>query len=400
MRMIRHYISALQWRISFLIASLIVARKKQIIFSSYYGKGYGDNPKYIAEAIHRIRPDLKLLWVVEDDKVKESLPDYIVPLRKHSFEYFVAMNQSYVYIDNCRSFIPRTRKRLFYIQTWHGGGGQKKCESDVAGKLDKGYVKGAIKDSKRTDLMISDSRFMTDLYHSSFWYDGPVFEAGYPRYDVITQNPDCLRSKVCKFYSIDEGKGIAIYAPTFRADYSLRAYSIDFKILVRSLEKRFGKEFVVLVRLHPNISELAEQLVCDSEGIINVSHYPDSQELLVAADLLIGDYSSINYDFCLSGKPVIRYVSDLDDYKNDRDFYFGFEDYPFPFARNNEELQQLILGFDEEKYRLSLNEFFGRIGACRRCDSSDVVARLIIEYLDSGLGKDEFIRQKKGMFVY
>ena len=343
---------------------------------------------------------IRIIWIAKDDKEKGTLPAGIECCKANTIQMVYHLMTSGIWIDNCRKyFIMLKRKRQFYIQTWHGGGAQKRCELDALDKLDASYKKMAVRDSANTDLMISDSRFMTNLYHRSFWYKGPVYESGYPRYDILLKKDEALIAKVYQYFKIDKNKELVLYAPTFRADHSFKAYNIDFKRLCNNLKKRFGRDYVVLVHLHPNVANIAEGINYDGKTVINSTFYPDTQELIAASSILIGDYSSINYDFSLKRMPVFRYVSDLEEYRNDRDLYFPFDAYPYPYAQNNDELESLILSFDNEQYLKNLNAFFQKLGAVTEPDSSGKIAGIILDYIHSK-NKDSFFAQNKDKFIY
>lgn len=386
--------------IIWIVCRLFPVNKKKIVISSYYGRGYGDNLKYIAEKLLGSGEELEIVWFVKDERERASLPEGIEGCDVNSAKAIYHLSTAKVWIDNCRKGMTLfKRKKQFYIQTWHGGGAQKRCEADAESVLSKKYVRSAKHDSKMIDLFVSDSRFMTDLFHRSFWYDGPVLECGYPRYDILLQKNDGLVEKVYDYYNIDREKKLVLYAPTFRVDLSFDAYNIDFTRLRESLKTRFGKEFVILVHLHPNVANVEGGIDYDGVSVINSTFYPDTQELIAVSHILIGDYSSINYDFSLKREPVFRYTADLADYCNDRDLYFGFGEYPFPYAENNDELEQLVLNFDEEEYLATLNAFFERIGAVIKDDSSEKVAGAIIDYLN-GKNKKEFFEKNKERFIY
>lgn len=165
------------------------------------------------------------------------------------------------------------------------------------------------------------------------------------------------------------------------------------------MKKRFGNDYVVLIHLHPNIANINNGITYDEKTIINSTFYPDTQELIAASSILIGDYSSINYDFSLRRLPVFRYVADLNEYRNDRDLYFSFGEYPYPYAQTNNELESLILNFDNEKYIKNLNAFFEKLGAVNKPDSSDKIAHLIMDFLNSK-NKNEFFKKNKDKFIY
>lgn len=177
---------------------------KKIVVNSFYGSGYGDNPKYVVEKL--LNKGLKIIWLVKTKADAEALPDGIIPCINAPYKAIYHLCTSRIWIDNCRKGFTIKKKRQFYIQMWHGGGAQKRCELDVIDKLGINYKKLAIHDAKNTDLMISESRFMTNLYHHSFWYDGPVYECGYPRYDILLKSEENITSKVYNYFNIEKTK--------------------------------------------------------------------------------------------------------------------------------------------------------------------------------------------------
>ena len=392
--------------VSWTVCRVFPIHKRKIVISNYYGRGYGDNLKYITDALlDREGKPYKIIWLVKNKTERDSLPKGVTGVRTDSFASIFHLSTAKVWIDNCRKgTTPFKRKSQFYLQTWHGGGAQKRCEADVVEALSPAYVKSAQEDSAMVDLMVSDSRYMTDLYHRSFWYDGAVLECGYPRYDILLDHDENLVAKVYDYYGISREKKLVLYAPTFRVDYSFDAYNIEFDRLRENLKKRFGHEFVILVHLHPNVANMEGGINYDGKTVINSTFYPDTQELIAVSSILIGDYSSINYDFSIKRMPVFRYTADLEAYQNDRDFYFSFDEYPHPYARNNDELEQLILQFDEEEYQRNLDVFFGKLGAVTCGGASKQVADVIVDYIDGpdgrGSKKQDFFERNKEKFIY
>lgn len=386
--MIKRMLKAVARRVLWVFSLLLPIKKNRILFCSFYGRGYGDNPKYICEALRNKGYDL--LWLVKNEQEAKSLPSEVKGV-KYGFRAIFYIATSAVWVNNCRSEFIFKKKKQLYIQTWHGGGAQKRCEADVIDKLSRSYLKMAKRDSAHTDIMISESRFMTNLYHKSFWYNGYVLECGYPRYDILLDDTSKYKKKVCDYFNLSEDNEFVLYAPTFRADHSFKSYNVDFDRVIKALEKRFNKEYIMLVHLHPNVASI-EGGITYNDSVINSTFYPDMQELIAASAVLIGDYSSVNYDFCLKKQPVFRFVSDLDEYLNDRDTYFSFGEYPYPYAKNNDELEGLILNFNEESYNADLMAFFEKLGARINSGSSMQIANLIDEYLATKNKKKLFLK--------
>ena len=356
-------------------------KKNRVVFSSYYGRGYSDNPKAIAEALHRIAPDAELIWLVKNEKEAASLPPYIKPCPYDSPKRIFTLSSARVWVDNCRKYERFKKKNQFYLQTWHGFP-LKKIEKDVVDTLPSDYERGALRDSGFTNLLISNSAFETEVFRRCFWYEGEIAEYGSPRNDVFT-NPDPeAEQKVRGMLSLPSDRKLILYAPTFRADHSIEAYALDAEGLLKACEKRFGGAWTVLVRLHPNVAHQSSTLFSyDGKSIVDATIYPDMQELLAASDILITDYSSSMFDFALSGKICLRLALDLEDYMKDRNFYFSYEEIPFPYGKSNEEFLSLIEHFNEEEYQAVREAFYETLAFCEDGLASRRCAERIAEQL-------------------
>lgn len=371
--------------------------QKKIVFCSYSGRGYSDNLKYIAEEL-RSNGAYQMVWMVKDDAEAKTLPPEIQPCKIMSLDWVYQLSTAAVWVDNCRKIFKFKKKKQLYIQTYHGGGAGKKCEKDAADKLTQDYVNLSIKDAAHTDLMISSDRFMTELYHKSFWYNGPVLEFGYPRYDILLKkDQSAIKQKVDDFFGVDHRFHYVLYAPTFRNDESFRAYSLDFKQVLAACEARFGHSYRMLVHLHPNIATRFSEIQYSDE-ILNATVYPDMQELMASSDILIGDYSSVNLEFSLMKRPVFRFATDVADYKNDRDMYYDMASYPFPLAETNDALIENIENFQEADYRDALEQFHAKVGVVLNPESAKQCAKLIQDFFKLGCNKQQLLEHYQDQF--
>lgn len=359
------------------ICLLFPIQKNKVVICSYYGRGYGDNPKPIVNEILKKDKSLSLIWLISNEKERASLPSEVKGVKMKSVSGLYHLYTAKVWVDNCRKlhYISK-RKNQFYVQTWHGFS-LKKIEKDAEQSLGDLYIRNAKSDSKKIDCIISCSGFMTKIYNDSFWYDGPVYTWGAPRNDIIVNNDiDCIK-EVRNELNVQNDKKIVLYAPTFRRDLSTEAYSIDYYRLKAACEKRFGGEFIVLVRLHPNAARKSQNIFFDNVNLFDATYYPDMQELLCACDVVVSDYSSLMFDFALSGKPAFQFATDIDEYKKDRDFYFEIDKLPFLLAKNNDELENNITAFDEVLYKEQLDAFYDSSEIVRDGNSSAKCAELI-----------------------
>ena len=324
------------------ICAVTPIKKNRIVFSSYYGRGYSDSPKAICEVLRQSGEDLELLWLCKDEAAAKTLPEGVRAVPTRGLKKIRALASAKVWVDNCRKYENLKRKGQFYFQTWHGFA-LKKIEQDAEAGLEPRYLRACKTDSAQCDAFFTGSGFMEKLYRSSFWYQGPVLRTGTPRNDVFYQDHTALHAKVCKTLGLPEDRKLALYAPTFRADHSVDAYHIDPELVRRKAAENLKGEWTLLIRLHSNVAEQSKGLFAyDGDTLADATAYPDMQELLCAADLLITDYSSSMFDYALTGKPIVRFATDVEAYQKDRDFYFPLEELPFPLARSNQELGEIL----------------------------------------------------------
>mgnify|MGYP003303169782 CR=1 FL=1 len=364
----------------YLCMRIFPIKENKIVFCSARGKRYGDNPMYISDELRNRKCKYELVWLLKEN-VEEDMPEGIRRKKYNIFTEAYELATAKVWVDSNLKY-PGTRKRKgqLYVQTWHGSYGLKKIAMDLDDKLpliDKRYY---LYNSGIIDLMISNSKRTTEIYRRAFLYKGEMLEGGSPRNDIMFKNFEYELKKVKKYFELGKQR-IVLYAPTFRNNYRLDDFNIEYEKIRQTLKKRFSGEWVVLIRLHPNNLCDAEKFLNYSENIKNASQYSVMQELLVAADILITDYSSCMFDFVTTGKPCFLYATDVEKYREERDYYFELEDLPFPLAENNEQLEENILNFDEELYQKKLKELFEQVGLCETGHASEKVADYIEQWM-------------------
>ena len=359
-------------------------KSNTIMFMNLSGRGYGGNPKYIAEEIRRrnlnSEKKMQLVWAVTDRNEYNGIPNDIKVVEIGSEDYYEELAEAKVWVDNVRK-TNDVRKRLgqVYIQAWHGAAPIKKVERDVEDKLPDFYIENAKRDSEMADLFISGSEFYTELYKKSFWYNGEIMKVGLPRQDIFW-NMASIKSKVFDFYKIPMASKLVLYAPTFRKDGNGKVYDLDIDGMIHSLEKRFKGNFVCAVSKHPDNLTVNYNLK-NSEKIISVEKYQDFQELLAAADVLISDYSGCVYDFSFTKRPIFLYQKDIEMYKKDRNFYITMDKLPYIKAINNEQLQREIEMYDDHLYQQNLKKFMESMKNYDDGTAAQKVVDRIMEYL-------------------
>lgn len=365
-------------RYNFFGTRIFKIKKNKIVFDNFLGKGYGCNPKYIAEEIIRQKLNYDLVWLVSD--MSQEIPNEIRKVKYGSLRAYYELATAKIWIDNIRnSNGVKKKKNQFYLQTWHGSIGLKAVEKDVEETLSKDYIAEAKADSKITDLFITNNKFNKEYIEKYFWYDGEVLCCGIPRCDIIYNCPKEIKEKVYNYFKIKRNKKIVIYAPTFRNGNDLDIYKFDYEKCCKVLEQKFSDEFVMLIRLHPNVSKYSSNFKYNKK-IMNATNYPDIQELLATADVVITDYSSISFEVGIVNKPVFLLAKDLDKYlANERKSIYDLTKMPFEISVTEDQFYKNILDFSKEKYDKKCKTFYKKIGLIENKESSKTIVEIIKE---------------------
>lgn len=363
--------------------------KGKIMFFTFQGD-YTCNPKYIGEEIHRQKLPWKQVWVTLKDveSVKDTFPDYVKVVKFNSKEYYDELSKSQIWIDNAFNF-PKgyidKKEGQTYVQTMHGSLGLKKIGPDVVDderRNERGFYCGSL-----TDLCLSNSSFETMVYETSFWKKETIVEVGHARNDIFfidDKKIAKIKKKVCKYFDLEKDVKIALYAPTFRNEKEAGEFEeLDFIKLRDALTKRFGGTWYILNRAHH--SSLKSYKESSLDYVKNANDYPDIQELMMAIDMGITDYSSWICDYVLTYKPGLLYTPDLDAYDHNRGFYYPIQETPFPIGRSNDELVEKILTFDEDVFKKNTDKFL----EARGCIDDGHASEHIVELLKTIVDKKE-----------
>lgn len=323
--------------------------EKKIVFISFGGKQYSDNPRYISEKMHEVYPDFKCTWILNDASDKYGIiPSYVRKVSvKKRFQVLREMSTAFCVISNNQfeDYYYKHRKQ-YYINTWHGNNPLKKILHDA---YPLGNRPMPVMDNKLVDLCITGSVFGKDLYHSAMRYFGRILDVGTPRNDILVKNDVQLSMTVRRRLGIADGEKVLLYAPTFRDNSrSKQETLVNLSSVMRLLNT--NDRWICLLRAHPSTKELKYKGDDENLIILDVSDYPDMAELLLIADMLITDYSSCASDMILRNKPAIMAQFDYEDYrKKCRDFYFEMDELPFFIAKTQAELEEMIMGLTAEK---------------------------------------------------
>ncbi len=378
----------------FYIMRLFPVNKKKIVFSAFEGDGgFGCNPKYIAEELHRRHPEQRMIWLTHrPDDPRHEFPSYIKPVKDTPLNTAYHLSTAMVWVDNYRKpYGTIKREKQLYIQTWHATIGFKAVglyRGDAFPEIARLVSEW---DSNLADYFLSNSRYCDDVYPKKLLYNGPTLRVGSPRVDPLINDKEQLHKEIRNRLKLEQDVKLLLFAPTFRGGNQqgkkqvvAETPQIDFYKLIKALEDKFGGTWKVLLRLHPQLSVKLNEMPLEekNDDLIDVSQLPDISEIMGGCDLVITDYSSCAFDAAFADIPVLLYADDVQEYiKNRGQFMWKREELPFDIAESNEELIENIISFDLERYLARVTEFMNKYEVVEDGNSSKKVADMIDEYV-------------------
>lgn len=362
---------------------LFPVKNNRVFLVNDLAYNYSDNPKSIAEYLLQEYNGFEIIFAVKDPtKYSDFDKKCILFVKFNSMSYFYYAMTSAVFLTNSGgfSYLP-LRKKQYVINTWHGGGAYKKCGIDMY-EDSLLFRKDLLLSANKTNVFLSTCRRFSDVISECMLIPRTVFwEIGMPRNDIMLRNDIEYRELLRKKIGLKEDEKLVLFAPTYRKandnyfnESVAISYGVDCIRVCSALEKRFGGSWKFGFRFHPcvvNRNQLPEGNVMD------LSDYPDMQELLCAADVMINDFSSSMWDFMLTGRPSFLFAVDLDHYIETTDVYTPVNEWPFPKSVNNDELEYNILTFDEKKYSEDCKRHYDSLGGCETgCATQKVCERI------------------------
>ncbi len=345
------------YAIMFGIFRIFPVKQNKIVFLSPHNENFNDSLGAVMEEVIR-RDEFRVVMIsgrdlkFDSSRIFHSIGKIIGFFTGKAFHLATA---KYVFLND--NFMPmgklRFSEKAVITQLWHAEGAFKKFGLDIEQSEDVRALEKA--GNSKLTYVVCSSEDVAPIYAGAFGVsDYKVLPLGSARSDYFFKefNFDRMRADFDKKYPECKGKKLALYAPTFRdnpADDSRILANFD----IAAFNERFGEEYVLLIRLHPQVHADVE-----IDGAVDVCDYENTLELMKLCDLLITDYSSICMDFAIQNKPVYFYAFDLERYEKDRAFYYDYESYvPGPVAKDFQTLLNLMNSNVSETYRLRRNDF-------------------------------------------
>ncbi|WP_414168922.1 CDP-glycerol glycerophosphotransferase family protein [Streptoverticillium reticulum] len=354
------------------------------VFEALEGRGYADSPRYLHEELRRRGLPLRIVWSYTGSRA--SYPPGVELVRRGSWEYLRAVARARYWVDSHgfpRPFPKRPGTR--YLQTWHGQAfkhmGFDVPELRLAGPARQQQHRAMV---ARWDALICPGEEFERTFVRANEYTGRLLHTGLPRNDALVRwNDPAQRDRAAatlERLQIPDGRRVLLYAPTFRdgARDSGASLRVDLAELVRAV----GEEWTVVVRPH-----YYERYTVPRElghAVRDGREFTDLNDLLLASDALLTDYSSVMFDYANLGRPILLYADDYEQYRTAvRGTYYDLREIaPGPmFSRTGELVAALRdLGAVQEEWAGAYARFQARFNPLETGRASkDVVDQFFCE---------------------
>jgi CDP-glycerol glycerophosphotransferase len=310
--------------------------REAVLFESFAGKMIGDNPLGIHRELVRRGTPLEVLWTV-------SRPDMVVPdgaraVAHGSSQWLEALATSR-YLVNNTNFPTYFRKApgQVYCQTWHGTPLKRLAHDMPPGTISEAFLALYDREAAAWDFLVAANEFSAETLGGAFGYRGQILTVGYPRNDrLVTAGPDERQAIRERLGVPDPHERLLLYGPTWRE--RRRTTSGQFApVNYLDPSSQLPKGWRLVFRGHSHTHGAHDTSI--ARGALDVTRYPDVTDLLIAADALLTDYSSLMFDFAVTGRPILFLTPDLADYRGSRGFYFDLEaEAPGPLLSASDEV--------------------------------------------------------------
>ncbi|MFE4248035.1 CDP-glycerol glycerophosphotransferase family protein [Streptomyces sp. NPDC056910] len=313
------------------------------VFSSYWGRGYTCNPAAVHAAARRLAPHVKTVFLATKDHVRQ-MPDDVECVVIGSARYWEVMATA-KYTFNNVNFEMSVKKRpgTVHVQTQHGTPLKRMGVDQVefpAAAAAAGSLGKLLQRVDRWDFNLSSNRHSTEVWERAYPGEYESLNIGYPRNDAFYGSTAEDVAAIRRRLGVPEDRIAVLYAPTHRD------YRTDFlpQLDLVAFCEALGDQFVVLLRAHHSYEGAAGlEGMLRSGALIDVTEHRSPEEVCLAADALITDYSSIMFDYANLDRPIVVYADDWDVYRETRGVYFDLlAAPPGPVARTQDELTRIF----------------------------------------------------------
>lgn len=321
-----------------------------VYFQSYVGASATDSQLALHHELRRTRPDLTLYWGIAAGS--SWVPEGGVPVVMNTREWYRVLATAghlCLNIDPERWFRKRPGQRL--LQTFHGYPAKSMGIRMWAAKRypPRRMELELARTSRQWDLILTPDPAMDVHYREQYDYDGPIHNEGYPRDDaLVDEHAAAVREDTRRRLGIGPDQKAILYAPTWRDDQATnwRAADAVHHLDVATASRALGPDYVLLMRGHRFHAPAGSG--GGATRFLDVTDYPEINDLILASDAAVLDYSSLRFDFALTGRPMVFLVPDLDTYVGGvRGFLYPYPpSAPGPLVDTADEVVDLLGDID------------------------------------------------------
>lgn len=315
---------------------------KSILFSAHSRK-YNDSPRAIYEKMISDPKyhNFKFYWALDD--VNIDIPGNAKKIVPDTLKYFrTALKCKYwVTCVNIERSLKFKRKKCVYLNTWHGIP-IKTVGNEAAGRKDY--------DFSYIDYFCISGDYEIPIYEKSFNIPAShMIKTGMPRNDALYKTTDEEIKSIKERIGLPLNKKVLLYAPTWRdSKDGGKSYSITPPMNLLKWQEKLGDDYVLLFRIHPYTNKLLG--IEYNEFVRDYSNYPNINDLLKIADILISDYSATIFDYAILERPIISFAYDCDEYGKERGFAMDIrQEMPGGICETEDDVINRIINIDIEK---------------------------------------------------
>lgn len=312
------------------------ANPNLILFVCYGGRHYSDSTRVIYEAMLKDErfKNYTIYWAFTHP---EKYPQISNRVNINSINYFNIALRARCWVTNV--IVERALNfrgiNTYYFHTTHG----ILCKLDGKDAIDSKNFKSLAKDCK-FDCCLASSEYESLVYAGMFSIPIKKMQIiGMPKNDILVHYTEEYRQQLRSKVGIPEGKKAILYAPTFREEANFfEVFDVDVKLW----EEILGKDYVLLYRAHPVVSSNSK---VNSDFFIDCTHYEVVEDIMIASDILISDYSGIIFDYSIMDKPIFLWPYDIEEYNRIRGLYFDIRK-ELPYKEDQKELVEMVKNSD------------------------------------------------------
>lgn len=267
--------------------------KRVVFFYQMHG-----NSQVLMEYIKKHDPSIEMYFLAFPEylKIYEGKQDLPTLNMLNLFD-MIRVAQSDVVITNYGSLTLRYYAKLTslkFVDVWHGLPMLKNQTPKIMNYL-----------NDYAELWVS-SPAMKDFYQTRYQLKSHIEVTGYGRVDKLLTG-GYVRDDVCKKYGLPLDKKIILIAPTWKhnnPDRSELPFGLSTDEFIEQLNSiAVATNSHIVFRAHMLSSDLGE--AGNNITALSSQEYPDTEEIISVADIVVTDWSSIAFDFMATDRPVL-----------------------------------------------------------------------------------------------